>query len=94
MLSPLFLERCSLALQRIKRIMSSSQLSVFMVYYTGQMRSSLSCCRRETAMDARIILLVYKMLTFEPKTGKIIGDEWFLSSPKPMADKNQLGEEH
>jgi hypothetical protein len=37
---------------------------------------------------------VYKMLTSEPKTGKIMGNEWFLSSPESNVRNNQRGEEH
>lgn len=60
-----------------------------MVYYIEQtwLKPPILLAEGKLQWDARIILLVYKMLTFKPKTGKIIGDEWFLPSPKAMADK-------
>jgi hypothetical protein len=52
----------------------SSQLGVFMVYYTEQtvVEASLSCQQKGSrdGMHGQF-LLVYKMLTSEPKTGKI-----------------------
>ncbi len=67
-----------------------------MVYYIEQtwLKPPILLAEGKLQWDARTILLVYKMLTFKPKRGKIIGDERFLPSPKAMADKNQLGEEH